>query len=186
MFCFWMGTSQYITPRFKRYGIVFGSALVLVILIFATSKRHEKPDYKAPEKEPKAVDFTGVPPKELTLNRISADLERMHQQQQALHAQHQKEMDSLKERVQQEIQQLSQSEPVQHPGPAAESHEPSAMPDVLQWNQYSPPPPNGYKRTGQRSNRPHSLPDRFECWEPQDQQHPSRISNQETSQDYSG
>ena len=136
--------SQYITPKFKRYGIVFGSALVLVILIFATSKRHEKPDYKAPEKEPKAVDFTGVPPKELTLNRISADLERMHQQQQALHAQHQKEMDSLKERVQQEIQQLSQSEPVQHPGPAAESHEPSAMPDVLQWNQYSPPPPNGY------------------------------------------
>ena len=136
--------SQYITPRFKRYGIVFGSALVLLILIFATSRRHETTDHKAPAAEQKAVDFTGVPPKELTLNRISADLERMHQQQQALHAQHQKEMDALKESIQQEIRLLNQIEPVQTPAAAMPPNESEPMPDVLHWNQYNQPPPISY------------------------------------------
>ena len=136
--------SQYITPRFKRYGIVFGSALVLLTLIFATSQRNETTDHKVPAAEQKAVDFTGVPPKELTLNRISADLERMHQQQQALHAQHQKEMDALKESIQQEIRLLNQIEPVQTPAAAMPPNESEPMPDVLHWNQYNQPPPISY------------------------------------------
>ena len=103
--------SQYLTPKIKRYGIVLGSALVLVVLIFATSQRHDTAENKKTEPDQQSVDFTGVPPKELTLNRISADLERMHQQQQVLHAQHQKEMAQL----QQDIKRLHQSEPVQQP-----------------------------------------------------------------------
>ncbi len=136
--------SQYLTPRVKRYGIVLGCALVLVVLIFATSKRHEPTENKKTEPDQQSVDFTGVPPKELTLNRISADLERMHQQQQVLHAQHQKEMDSLKEKVQQDIKRLHQFEPVQQPVSVVENHQEEPMPDVLQWNQYNQPPPVSY------------------------------------------
>ena len=139
--------SHIITPRFKRYGIVLGSALVLVVLIFATSKRHEPTENQKTESNKNSVDFTGVPPKELTLNRISADLERMHQQQQVLHAQHQKEMDSLKERVQQELRQLNQSEPVPAPTSTIAPAEPEPIPDVLHWNQYQQPPSCHLQRT---------------------------------------
>ena len=132
--------SQYLTPRVKRYGIILGSALVLVVLIFATSKRHEPTENKKTEANKNSVDFTGVPPKELTLNRISADLERMHQQQQVLHAQHQKEMEQL----QQELRKLNQSEPVQHPVSVVENNQPEPLPDVLHWNQYNQPPPISY------------------------------------------
>ena len=136
--------SQLVPPRFKHYGIILGSALVLVVLIFATSQRHDTAENQKTEPDQQSVDFTGIPPKELTLNRISADLERMHQQQQVLHAQHQKEMDSLRERVQQDIKRLHQSEPVQQPVPVVENHHPEPMPDVLQWSQYNQPPPVSY------------------------------------------
>ena len=132
--------SQYFTPRVKRYGIVLGSALVLVVLIFATSKRHEPTDNKKTESNTNSVDFTGVPPKELTLNRISADLERMHQQQQILHAQHQKEVEQL----QQELRRLNQSEPVPAPTSVIAPSEADPIPDVLHWNQYQQPPPVSY------------------------------------------
>ena len=119
---------------------MLGSALVLVVLIFATSQRHDTAENKKTEPDQQSVDFTGVPPKELTLNRISADLERMHQQQQVLHAQHQKEMAQL----QQDIKRLHQSEPVQQPVPVVENHHPEPMPDVLQWSQYNQPPLTSY------------------------------------------
>ena len=92
---------------------------------------------KAPEQTTSSVDFTGVPPKELTLNRISADLERIHQQQKALHEEHQQEM----ERLQQEIRQLNQPEqPAQNTFSVPEPSTPELTPDVLQWNQYSQSP----------------------------------------------
>ena len=113
---------------------------MLVILIFATSKRHEPTENKKTESSQTSVDFTGVPPKELTLNRISADLERMYQQQKVLHAQHQKEMELL----QQEIRRMNQSEFTQHPVTVVESNGPEPMPDVLHWNQYQQPQPVSY------------------------------------------
>ena len=126
-----------LTPRVKRYGIVFGTALVLVTLIFATSKRQAPSTDKINETSTSSVDFTGVPPKELTLNRISADLERIHQQQKALHEEHQQEI----ERLQQEIHLLNRKEPVENKMPAITSPEPEPLPDVLNWNQYNQPPP---------------------------------------------
>ena len=128
--------NQYLTPRVKRYGIVFGTALVLVVLIFSTSKRQPSGTNKTNAASTSSVDFTGVPPKELTLNRISADLERIHQQQKALHEEHQQEM----ERLQQEIHLLSRKEPAENKVSAITSPEPEPVPDVLSWNQYNQPP----------------------------------------------
>ena len=131
--------NHYLTPRVKRYGIVLGTAMILVALIFATSKRQDSSVSKTSEQTTSSVDFTGVPPKELTLNRISADLERIHQQQKALHEEHQGEM----ERLQQEIRQINQLE--HHVQNTASVPEPSefskqeSVPDVLEWNQYSQP-----------------------------------------------
>ena len=131
--------NHYLTPRIKRFGIVLGTALILVALIFMTSKRQDASTPKPSEQTTSSVDFTGVPPKELTLNRISADLERIHQQQKTLHEEHQQEM----ERLEQEIHQLNQSElSNQNRISAPELSEPEPVPDVLQWNQYSQPPAN--------------------------------------------
>ena len=99
--------NHYLTPRIKRYGIVLGTALILVALIFTTSKRQDASTPKPSDQTTSSVDFTGVPPKELTLNRISADLDRINQQQKALHEEHQQDM----ERLEQEIHQLNQNEP---------------------------------------------------------------------------
>ena len=133
--------NHYLTPRVKRYGIVLGTALILVALIFTTSKRQDASVPKPSDQTTSSVDFTGVPPKELTLNRISADLERIHQQQKALHEEHQQEM----ERLEQEIHQLNQSEPPsQNRISVPELSEPESVPDVLQWNQYSQPPTTNY------------------------------------------
>ena len=129
--------------HFEQYG-------VLVALIFATSKRQDSSIPKNPEQTTSSVDFTGVPPKELTLNRISADLERIHQQQQALHEEHQQEM----ERLQQEVRQINQLEhPIQNTASVSESSEFSELskqepvPDVLQWNQYNQSPPTNYNES---------------------------------------
>ena len=135
--------NQFLTPRIKRYGIVFGTALVLVALIFATSKRQKSNTDTTNEATSSTVDFTGVPPKELTLNRISADLEKIHQQQKTLHEEHQQEMDALRERLQQEIHGLSQKEPSQNKVSAITPPESEPVPDVLTWNQYNQPPPVG-------------------------------------------
>ena len=133
--------NHYLTPRVKRYGIVLGTALILVALIFMTSKRQDASTPKPSEQTSSSVDFTGVPPKELTLNRISADLDRIHQQQKALHEEHQQEM----VRLEQEIHQLNQNEPPnQNRISAQELSEPEPVPDVLQWNQYSQPPTTNY------------------------------------------
>ena len=133
--------NHYLTPRVKRYGIVLGTALILVALIFMTSKRQDANTPKPSDQTTSSVDFTGVPPKELTLNRISADLDRIHQQQKALHEEHQQEM----ERLEQEIHQLNQNEPPgQNRIPVPELSEPEPVPDVLQWNQYSQPPTTNY------------------------------------------
>ena len=133
--------NHYLTPRVKRYGIVLGTALILVALIFMTSKRQDANTPKPFEQTTSSVDFTGVPPKELTLNRISADLDRIHQQQKALHEEHQQEM----ERLEQEIHQLNQNEPPsQNRISAPELSEPEPVPDMLQWNQYSQPPTTNY------------------------------------------
>ena len=128
--------NHYLTPGVKRFGIVLGTAVILVALIFATSKRQDSDIAKAPEPTTSSVDFTGVPPKELTLNRISADLERIHQQQKALHEEHQQEM----ERLGQEIRQLNDPEQSARVLPAV----PEPVPDVLQWNQYSHSPVTNY------------------------------------------
>ncbi len=130
--------NHYLTPRIKRYGIVLGSAVILIALIFMTSKRQDSGITQTPEQTTSSVDFTGVPPKELTLNRISGDLERIHQQQKALHEAHQQEM----ERLQQEISQLNQ--PVQPTLTTPEPLVPKPAPDVLQWNQFSQSPTTQY------------------------------------------
>lgn len=133
--------NHYLTPRVKRYAIVLGTAIILVALIFATSKRPDSGITKTPEQNTSSVDFTGVPPKELTLNRISADLDRIHQQQKALHEEHQQEM----ERLQLEIRQLNQSEStVQRTLSVPEPSAPEPVPDVLQWNQFSQSPATHY------------------------------------------
>lgn len=129
--------NPYLAPRVKRYGIVVGTALVLVTLIFATSKRQTPSTDKTNETSASSVDFTGVPPKELTLNRISADLERIHQQQKALHEEHQQKM----ERLQQEIHLLNRQEFTENKMLTIRSPEPEPVPDVLSWNQYNQPPP---------------------------------------------
>ncbi|WP_062270761.1 TrbI/VirB10 family protein [Endozoicomonas arenosclerae] len=129
--------NQYLTPRIKRYGIVLGTAVILMALIFSTSKRQNVDITRTPEQAITSVDFTGMPPKELTLNRISADLERLHQQQKAMYEEHQQEM----ERLQQEIRLLHQQEqPVQHTIPVPEPSASEPGPDVLQWNKYSQSP----------------------------------------------
>ena len=136
--------NHYLTPRVKRFGIVLGTALILVALIFATSKRQDASNPKPSDQTTSSVDFTGVPPKELTLNRISADLDRIHQQQKALHEEHQQEM----ERLEQEIHQLNQNEPPsQNRISVPELSEPEPVPDVLQWNQYSQPPTTNYNES---------------------------------------
>ena len=133
--------NHYLTPRVKRYAIVLGTAIILVALIFATSKRQDSVITKTPEQNTSSVDFTGVPPKELTLNRISADLDRIHQQQKALHEEHQQEM----ERLQLEIRQLNQSESTaQRTLSVPEPSAPEPVPDVLQWNQFSQSPATHY------------------------------------------
>ena len=133
--------NHYLTPRVKRYAIVLGTAIILVALIFATSKRQNPDITQTPQQNTSSVDFTGIPPKELTLNRISADLERIHQQQKALHEEHQQEM----ERLQQEIRQLNpQDQPIQHQISVAQPPEPEPVPDVLQWNEYHRPPTTNY------------------------------------------
>ncbi|WP_448216883.1 TraB/VirB10 family protein [Endozoicomonas sp. 2B-B] len=133
--------NHYLTPRIKRYGIVLGTAVVLVTLIFTTSKRQDSDITKTPEQTTSSVDFTGVPPKELTLNRISGDLERIHQQQKALHEAYQQEM----ERLQQEISQLKK--PDQPTLSVPEPPLPESVPDVLQWNHYSQSPTTQYNET---------------------------------------
>ena len=133
--------NHYLTARVKRYAIVLGTAIILVALIFATSKRQDSDMTKTPEQNTSSVDFTGVPPKELTLNRISADLDRIHQQQKALHEEHQQEM----ERLQLEIRQLNQSESTaQRKLSVPEPTAPEPVPDVLQWNQFSQSPAAHY------------------------------------------
>ncbi|MET4694405.1 TraB/VirB10 family protein [Endozoicomonas lisbonensis] len=137
--------NHYLTPRVKRYTIVLGTAIILVALIFVTSKRQDSDVTKAPEQTTSSVDFTGIPPKELTLNRISADLERIHHQQKALHEEHQQEM----ERLQQEIRLLNQPEqPDQNTFSVPEPSTPQQTPDVLQWNQYSQSPATNYNEPG--------------------------------------
>ena len=129
--------NSFLTPRMKRYGIVLGTALTLLLLIFVTSKRQTPDTSKTNEASTPSVDFTGVPPKELTLNRISADLERIHQQQKTLHEEHQQEMDKL----QHEIDLLSRKDTGDNTMNAIPPPEPEPVPDVLSWNQYNPPPP---------------------------------------------
>ena len=132
--------NRYLTPGIRRLGIVLGSALIIITLIFATSKQHQTDDDKASETKAQSVDFTGVPPKELTLNRISADLEKIHQQQQTLHEQHQKEMELL----QQEVKRLNSVDLVKNKTIGTETIIPSEPlpPDVLNWNQYNQPLPS--------------------------------------------
>ena len=143
-------STSFFTPRVKRLGIVLGSALILVTLIFATSKRHESDKSTTTESSQNTVDFTGVPPKELTLNRISADLERIHQQQLALHEEHRTEMTLLQQELQHELQReikkMSHSEPVRDKRSVEDdSISPEPLPpDVLSWNQYNQPPAADY------------------------------------------
>ena len=129
--------NAYITPRVKRYGIVLGSALMLLALIFATSQRRQPSDHNDPNSILPTIDFTGVPPKELTLNRISADLEQLHQQQQALHDQHRQQVEQL----QQELQQLRQNASAPASGNTtvieAPQHSEPLPVDVLNWNSYT-------------------------------------------------
>ena len=126
--------SQYLTPKVRRFGIVLGTALILVSLIFATSKRQDATEQNTTKPGSQTVDFTGVPPKELTINRISADLERIHQQQQDFQQQHQQELAQLL----QEVQQLKSAAPApSRSNVDSLSIEPVIpAPDVLSWNHY--------------------------------------------------
>ena len=151
--------NRYLTPGVRRLGIVLGSALVIITLIFVTSKQHQPRDDKTDETKVQSVDFTGVPPKELTLNRISADLENINQQQQSLHEQHQKEMALL----QQEVKRLNSVDPVQGKTTVAEiisSPEP-LPPDVLNWNHYNQPPPPQYPEPEEQETPPPPKPIRM-------------------------
>ncbi|UYM15920.1 TraB/VirB10 family protein [Endozoicomonas euniceicola] len=151
--------NRYLTPRVRRLGIVLGSTLIIIILIFVTSKQHQPSDNKTDETKAQSVDFTGVPPKELTLNRISADLENINQQQQSLHEQHQKEMVLL----QQEIKRLNSVDPAQGNTIATEtaiSPEP-LPPDVLSWNHYNQPPPPQYPEPEEQETPPPPKPIRM-------------------------
>ena len=134
--------SQRFTPRVKRFVIVGGTALILITLIFATSRRSEPVEGQRPENTQQVVDFTGVPPKELTLNRISADLEQLHKQQLALQEQHQQTLEQL----QQQVQSLRQNELVEVQATIVEESTAStdSVPDVLTWNTYNQPPPSDY------------------------------------------
>ncbi len=131
-------SGQSLTPRLKRYGILSGSAVLLVSLVFITSKRPSTDNTGGVQPDQSVVDFTGVPPKELTLNRISAELEQLHQQQQVLQGQHQKEIEQL----QQEILQLSRSKAIDADNRKTSDHiletEP-LPPDVLGWNHFNQP-----------------------------------------------
>ena len=151
--------NRYLTPGVRRLGIVLGSALVIIILIFVTSKQHQPGSEKTDDTKAQSVDFTGVPPKELTLNRISADLENINQQQQVLHEQHQKEMALL----QQEIKRLNSVDPVQGNTTVAEiisSPEP-LPPDVLSWNRYNQPPTPQYPEPEEQETPPPPKPIRM-------------------------
>ncbi|MET4694463.1 TraB/VirB10 family protein [Endozoicomonas lisbonensis] len=151
--------NRYLTPGVQRLGIVLGSALVIITLIFVTSKKYQPEGDKTDETNAQSVDFTGVPPKELTLNRISADLENINQQQQALHEQHQKEMELL----QQEIKRLNSVDPAQGKTIATEAiNSPEPLPpDVLSWNHYNQPPPLQYPEPEEQEAPPSPKPIRM-------------------------
>ena len=104
-----------------------------------TSQRPSSDNTSDKKQDQSSVDFTGVPSKELTLNRISAELEQLNQQQQGLQEQHQKEIEQL----QQEILQLSQNQstPLDSTKTAPENNinYESQSPDVLDWNQFNQP-----------------------------------------------
>ncbi len=134
--------SQLFTPRVKRYAIVGGTALMLITLIFATSRRSESIDDQKPEHTQQTVDFTGVPPKELTLNRISADLEKLHKQQQVLQEQHQQALEQLQQQIRTSKQNEAVERQVTNVSETTVSTDPA--PDVLSWNTYNQPPSSEY------------------------------------------
>ena len=131
---------HYLTPAVKRFAVVSVTALILVTLIFFTSKRDPGYTPNSQNSSAAVVDLTGIPARELTLNRISAELERLQTQQSENQNLYQQELVNLR----QEIRRLHEHEPSTKNTESSISEsqpEPAPLPDVLDWNQFSQPPP---------------------------------------------